>query len=147
RQRWLAEGLCWTVVEPIGPAVATIEGAVERLGGDPAAIAEQPFTAAYELDGAPVVHLAQVGRAVMLFEVNGFQGALRPVLERLSRGARAHSAYWNINALSALGCAAFGHLLVTFEGLGPDDRSGLDVSALDEELDPLYAALGPAGGD
>jgi hypothetical protein len=62
------------------------------------------------------------------------------VLEHLSRGARVHSAYWNVNALSALSCAACGHLLTTFEGLSPDSRTGADICVLDDELDPLYAA-------
>ena len=75
-----------------------------------------------------------------MLEVNGFRGAGESA-RALSVGARVHSAFWNINALSALTCAALGSLLVTFEGLFPDRRQGLDIGALDEELDPLYTAL------
>jgi hypothetical protein len=147
RQEVLAEALCWTVIEPVtGPV--TVESVAGRLGADPAGIRELPWDAAYDLDagGAQVVHLGQAGRSVMMLEANGFQGAGESA-RALSEGARVHSAYWNVNAVSSLSCAALGSLLVTFEGLFPDRRQGLDIGALDEELDPLYAALSPPRSD
>lgn len=149
RMELLSEALCWTVLEPVTEPV-TVEGAAARLGGDPAGIRELPWDAAYQLGedagGAPVVHLAQAGEAVMMLEVNGFQGAGESA-RALSAGARVHSAFWNVNALSALTCAALGCLLVTFEGLFPDRRQGLDIGALDAELDPLYTALSAPRSD
>jgi hypothetical protein len=145
----LSEALCWTVLEPVTEPL-TVEAVAARLGGDPAGIRELPWDAAYQLDGnvdgAPVVHLAQAGQAVMMLEVNGFRGAGESA-QALSEGARLHSAFWNVNALSALTCAALGCLLVTFEGLFPDRRQGLDIGALDEELGPLYTALSAPRSD
>jgi hypothetical protein len=145
----LSEALCWTVLEPVTEPL-TVEAVAARLGGDPAGIRELPWDAAYQLDGndggGPVVHLAQAGQAVMMLEVNGFLGA-GEAAQALSEGARVHSAFWNVNALSALTCAALGRLLVTFEALFPDRRQGLDIGALDEELDPLYAALSAPRSD
>jgi hypothetical protein len=138
----LDEAMCWTVVESCyGPA--TVEDVAVRLGSDPASIRDMPWEASYdqELDGAPVIHLLQAGRAVMMVEVNGFQGSTEAMLTRLSENGRAHSAYWNVNALSALSCAALGYLLVTFEGLFPDDRTGVDACALDDELGLLHESL------
>ncbi|KAB2340358.1 DUF6461 domain-containing protein [Actinomadura rudentiformis] len=135
----LSEAACWTVIEPIGEPI-TIETVAQRLGAEPADIRERPWTAAYDEPGdVQVVHLAQAGAAVVMVEVNGFQGKAQ--IERLSEEARVHSAYWNVNAVSSLSCAAYGQLLVAFEGLFPDQRHGIDICALDEELDPLYVAL------
>lgn len=68
RMELLSEALCWTVLEPVTEPV-TVEAVAARLGGDPAAVRELPWDAAYQLDenagGAPVVHLAQAGPAVM----------------------------------------------------------------------------------
>jgi hypothetical protein len=52
RQRGLDMALCWTVVEPLGRPAVSVEGVVERLGGDPAAaaVAEVPVGADFEED-------------------------------------------------------------------------------------------------
>jgi hypothetical protein len=54
RQRGLDMALCWTVVEPLGRPAVSVEGVVERLGGDPAAaavaVAEGPVGADFEED-------------------------------------------------------------------------------------------------
>jgi hypothetical protein len=128
--------MCWTVVESCREPV-TVESVAECLGGDPSQIREMPWDAAYETDGdAMVAHLAQVGRAVMVAEVNGFAGG--GTIRRLSADGRAHSVFWNINMMTRLSYAALGDLLVDFEF--PDDRQGLDICALDDDLEPLYAA-------
>ncbi|MFD0856620.1 DUF6461 domain-containing protein [Actinomadura adrarensis] len=134
----LSVALCWTVIEPVQDPL-TIEAVAERLGGDPGEVEEIPLSEAFEDYGTSyIAHLVQVGPVVAVIEINGFQGNHQ--LDYLSEKGRAHSAYWNVNALSSLGCAAFGHRLVSFEGLAPDQRSGIDVCALDEELAPLYAS-------
>jgi hypothetical protein len=127
--------MCWTVVESCREP-ATVESVAACLGGDPAQVTEMPWDAAF--GGSAVAHLAQAGPAVMVAEVNGFSGASRGVLRRLSEQGRAHSAFWNVNMMTSLGCAALGDLLVTFEF--PDDRAGIDICALDDELEALYAA-------
>jgi hypothetical protein len=144
----LNAGMCWTVVESFrGPI--SIEDVAAYFGADPADITEMPWDAAFSGgpsgDPVPVAHLLQAGPAVMTVEVNGFQGASACALSRLSQTGRAHSAYWNINALSSLNYAAYGYLLVTFEGLGPDAGMGIDVCVLDDELGPLYEALHTPG--
>jgi len=127
--------MCWTVVESCrGPL--TIESVAAWLGADPAGITEMPWDAAF--GGAAVAHLAQSGPAVMVAEVNGYSGAMHGVLRRLSENGRAHSVFWNVNMMKSLGCAAFGDLLVAFEY--PDNRTGIDICALDDELEPVYAA-------
>jgi hypothetical protein len=145
KERGFDEALCWSVIEPINKPI-TIETVVERLGGDPGEIEEMSWAAAFEEFGSSyIAHLVQVGPAVAVVEFNGFQGHRR--IEHLSEHARAHSAYWNVNALSSLDCAAFGHRLVSFEGLFPDQRTGLDICALDEELDPLHVSAHAVGRD
>jgi hypothetical protein len=126
---------CWTVVESCREPV-TIESVAACFGADPAEITEMPWDAAY--DGTAVAHLAQSGTAVMVAEVNGYSGAMPGVLTRLSEQGRAHSVFWNINMMKSLSCAALGDLLVSFEF--PDDRTGIDICALDDELEPVYAA-------
>lgn len=133
--------ICWTVVESCRKPV-TVESVAACLGRDPGQITELPWDAAF--DGNAVAHLVQAGPAVMVAEVNGFTGTKRRVLERLSEQGRAHSVFWNVNMMTSLGCAAFGDLLVAFEF--PDDRTGIDICALDE-LEALYAAERDPGSD
>ncbi|GAA3934365.1 hypothetical protein GCM10023085_14670 [Actinomadura viridis] len=106
--RQLNEAMCWTVVESVDGPI-TLETVAERLGGSSSGIEELPWDAAYQDDDQHVAHLVKVGPAVGVIEINGYQGS--HMLEYLSEGGRAHSAFWNINALSSLGCAALGHLL------------------------------------
>lgn len=54
----------------------------------------------FEEDGQSVAHLVQLGSAVGVIENNGYQGS--QTLGVLSEGGRAHSAFWNVNALSSL---------------------------------------------
>ncbi|HYZ57445.1 MAG TPA: DUF6461 domain-containing protein [Streptosporangiaceae bacterium] len=130
--------VCWTVVESCRNPV-TIESVAARLGADPAEITEMPWDAAFDGPGAAVAHLAQSGPAVMVAEVNGYSGAMPGVLRRLSEDSRARSVFWNVNMMTSLGCAAFGDLLVRFE-FPDNDRTGVDICALDDELEPVYAA-------
>src|SRR5690349_21293805 len=116
RRTALDVAMCWTVVEPV-TAPVTVEEVVRRLGGDASTIAlsgpdEVP-------DGATVFHLHPVGSAVTLLEVNDHQGSRVEVLRRLSDGARAHSAFWNVNAVSRLSYAVYGKVLAAFEALEP----------------------------
>src|SRR3982751_1202749 len=136
RRTALDTALCWTVVEPV-TAPVTVEEAVRRLGGDPEAVArsvpdEVP-------DGWAVFHLHPVGSAVTLLEVNGSQGSRVEVLRRLSDGARVHSAFWNVNAVSRLSYAVYGKVLTAFEAFDLPDWA--DTAYLADDLDDLDAAV------
>jgi hypothetical protein len=61
------------------------------------------------------------------------------VLRRLSDGARVHSAFWNVNAVSRFSYAVYGKVLSAFEALDLPDHK--DIEPLDGDLDDLYAAV------
>jgi hypothetical protein len=127
----LDTALCWTVVEPVTRPV-TIEEVVRRLGGDPSTIA--PSAPDEVPPGHTAFHLHPAGSAVALLEVNDYQGSRPEVLRRLSDGARVHSAFWNVNAVSRLSYAVYGKVLASFEALPPPE----DPGPLDGDLDDLF---------
>jgi hypothetical protein len=133
RRTALDSALCWTVVEPV-TAPVNVDEVVRRLGGDPGTVelAEPDDVPA----GWTVFHLHPVGSAVALLEVNNSQGSRPEVLRRLSDGARVHSAFWNVNAVSRFSYAVYGTVLATFEALDLPDPGPLDG-----DLDDLYAAV------
>jgi hypothetical protein len=139
----LRDGICWTVVSPLHDRVAAGDVAARLAGDRPAALTPMPFDAAYDHDDRRILHLRQVGDAVAVLEVNGGFTALTPVLERLSAGARVHTAHWNINSNSTMAYAEDGAVRVKFEALFPDQRSGTDPGALDDHIAPLLEALRP----
>jgi len=139
---------CWTVVQPVTKA-ATAEDVVRRLGADPGLLAVRDVSAAYDLgpgDGC-LVHVEELGSAVLLFEMNGYQGSRPEVLRWLSDGARVHSAFWNVGVHSRFSYAVYGQVLTTFEALAPGTRHGTHPDALDGDLDDLHAVLDAGGGD
>jgi hypothetical protein len=133
RRNALDTALCWTVVEPVTRPV-TVEEVVRRLGGDLVADSVPDKVP----PGHTVFHLHPAGSAVSLLEVNDYQGSRTEVLRRLSDGARVHSAFWNVNALSRLSYAVYGKVLASFEALALPE----DTGPLDGDLDDLVA-----GGD
>jgi len=139
RERWLDVAMCWTVIEPVGGAL-TVDEVARRLGGDPAQIRRRSWEESDDGAHRPMIYLLQVGRAVVMIEYNGFQGSLPEVLGRLSRGARVHSSYWNVNMNNSLSCAALGSILVSVDGQFPDDRHGIDIDAFGDDIDLVYAA-------
>jgi hypothetical protein len=52
---------------------------------------------------------------VLAVELNGFQGAQNAVMERVSSGTHAVSAYWNVNMHTAFTCAVDGEVFVSGE--------------------------------
>jgi hypothetical protein len=133
RRTALDIALCWTVVEPV-TAPVSVEEVIRRLGGGPETVA---LSVSDEVpDGSTVFHLHPAGSAVALLEVNGYQGSRPEVLRRLSDGARVHSAFWNVNAVSRLSYAVYGKVLAAFEALQPPESGPLDG-----DLDDLLAAV------
>jgi len=132
------EALCWTVVRGIGRPI-TMEEVIERIGGDPATLEERDWDAAHDHFPAGVVHLAQAGSAVTLFEVNGREGQRPEVLRWLTDGACAHSVYWHVNGGDLLAYAAYGKLITGVDVFSPEHRHGDDPAALDDDLQELIA--------
>lgn len=131
RARSLAAASCWTVVQPL-----TVNSVTRLLGGHPDDLEPLPLDAAFDLTGGDVClyHLGQIGPAVVIFENNGFQGSRWEVLEKLSVGARVHSAFWNVGAHNSFNYAVYGTVLTSFDALSLGDFSGSDPTALDNDL-------------
>jgi hypothetical protein len=130
---------CWTVVQPLTKPV-TVADVVRRLGGDPAEIEHRT---GWDFDGATtVVHLNQVGPAVVLAEVMDGQGSREEVLRWLSDGAVVHSSWWcSANARSFLCYAAFGRLLTRLQHLDDNGPGGEQPEALDEDRAALRGLI------
>jgi hypothetical protein len=56
-----------------------------------------------------------------------------------------HSACWNEDGQGRFSYAAYGRVLTAFAPTSPHRRDGEQPDALDDELDPLHAALDSAG--
>lgn len=140
------EALCWTVVRGVGPPI-TVEQVISRIGGDPTTLAERDWDAAFDHFPTPVVHLAQIGSAVTMFEVNGMQGQRPEVLRWLSDRACVHSVYWHVNGADRLMYAAYGRVITGVDVFDPTQRHGEDPAALDDDLQELVALRADNGHD
>jgi hypothetical protein len=142
----IGQALCWTVVRGVGLPV-TVEQVITRIGGDPATLAHRGWDAAFEEHPAGVAHLAQVGSAVVLFEVNGNQGRRPEVLRWLSDAAWVHSVFWHVNGADRLMYAVYGRVLTEVDVFSPERRHGQDPAALDDDLQELVALRADDGSD
>jgi len=134
----LVDVSCWTVIQPLTRPV-TVAEVVRRVGGDPTKI---EHLTGREYQDQSVVHLNQVGRAVVMAEVMGGEGVRDEVLRWLSDGAVVHSSWWgDANGRSLICYAAFGRLLTRMEYLDDDLPSGEQPTALDEDRAPLRGDL------
>ena len=140
------QALCWTVVRGVASPV-TVDQAISRIGGDPATLAERDWEVVFDHDLVNVVHLAQVGSVVVLFEVNGLQGRRPEVLRRLSDGAAVHGVSWHTNGADEVVYAAYGQVITGVDVFSPELRHGLDPAALDDELRELVALRAEDGDD
>ena len=83
-----------------------------------------------------------------IFENNGFQGARSEVLQLLSAGARAHSAFWNANMVTRLSFAHDREVVAAMEagvpvgGAAPDVLNGPLVDLLDAMRTPGLVLAG-----
>jgi len=81
--------------------------------------------------GEDLVAVRSLGPWVLAVEINGWQGSRAEVLARISRGTRAVSAFWNVNALTRFSYAVEGRVLTAFEAMSPDSRQGGEPDALE----------------
>src|SRR5487761_71292 len=72
-----------------------------------------------------------LGPWTLAVEVNGWQGSRPEVLERVSAGTRAVSAYWSVNGGTRFSYAAAGRVLAAFDPVFPDRREGADPDCLE----------------
>ena len=132
-------------------ADAGMDAVIRCFGGDPGRVLSCGSLASAEAEfGIPgderyLIGVAEAGPAVTVVEIGGFQGSRAAVLCPLSRFGRAASAYWGIDADSALTLAEDGQVLSTFEMLLPDDRQGARPEAWAPFLDGL--TFGPDAGE
>lgn len=102
------------------------------FGGDPRSARRLSLEAARdEFADAPWIGVRMVGSRVLAVEVNGWQGSRPEVLERVSAGTRAVSAYWNVNGQTRFSYAAAGRVLTSFDAVFPDRRTGADPDGLE----------------
>ena len=145
RYRWLASGLCWTVIEAADGHADTME-VLNRLGADLAQVRSVAVGADLASAGAAgLVHADVLGDAVVLLEPNGFLGSQRGVMAQLSGGGRAHSAFWNVNGDNQLVYAADGRVVTEMDGQFPEDRAGENPAALDDDIADLFDVVGGTG--
>jgi hypothetical protein len=119
----------------------TEDEVIDRYGGDPAGAAPATLDSAWERgqDGDSVLFVGGAGGAVLAVEDNGFQGSRPEVLREVTAGGGTMaSLFWNVNMLSRFSLAEDGEVIVAFEGLFPDMRSGADP----DRLVPLMRELG-----
>ncbi len=129
----LGDAACLTLTEP-----ATVDAVARAFGGDPAQRRELRLDeAAEELSEAPWVALRPMGSWILAVELNGWQGSRPEILERVSAGGRAVSAYWNVNGQTQFSYAAAGQLLSAFDAVFPERRTGADPDVLAPARDGL----------
>ncbi len=125
---------------------------VRRFGGSPGGARRLSLAAAGNLaaatDSGELIEsqwlgVRSLGRWTLAVEVNGWQGSRPEVLERVSAGTRAVSAYWNVNGGTRFSYAAAGRVLAAFDAVFPDRREGADPDC----LEGLRAGLSWDDGD
>ncbi|MFL6072583.1 MAG: DUF6461 domain-containing protein [Mycobacteriales bacterium] len=129
--RWVGRSALGDAATVTVVAGRSAEDVLRGFGADPAAPASLAELLR-EVTVDPWVAVLSDGGHVLAVEFNGYQGAGRPVLDAVSRGGRAASMFWNVNALTRLSFARDGTVLGSFEpGLEapPDDPDA--VAALD----------------
>jgi hypothetical protein len=117
---------CFTAVTGVG-----VEEVVRRFGADPTAERTATFAEAFNaLTGRAPLLYDELDGDVLVAENNGWQGSRPEVLEGVSRGGRAASVYWSVNAdmafvyaVDGVVVAWFDPLLVEHEWTGSDPDS------------------------
>ncbi|XVQ07002.1 DUF6461 domain-containing protein [Spirillospora sp. CA-255316] len=87
--------------------------------------------------GLPVALFVRRGGWVMAFEDNGGEGIRAEVLERVARGSRAVSVYWNVNMLTCFAFADTGQVVATFSDGALGSAHGADPGCIEDALDGL----------
>jgi hypothetical protein len=117
---------CFTAVTGVG-----IDEVARRFGADPTAERTATFAQAFNaMTGRAPLLYDELDGDVLVAENNGWQGSRPEVLEAVSRGGRAASVYWSVNAdmgfvyaVDGVVVAWFDPLLVELEWTGSDPES------------------------
>ncbi|MEU8002516.1 DUF6461 domain-containing protein [Catellatospora sp. NPDC049111] len=141
---WYAEGLSWTVIQPVGEPV-TEDVVLGRLRGRRVDLTGIDFPHVNDFrpgmpDESKVAYLTQAGPAVVMLQPNGFEGARPEVLRRLSDGAQVHNVDWTINGNGGVSYAVYGKVLAWVDKNDPGRRHGEQPEVLDADLEGLRDA-------
>jgi hypothetical protein len=129
----LDDAACLTLTE-----AATVAEVARAFGGDPGRARELTLDeAAEQLTEGPWIAVRPVGSWVLAVELNGWQGSRPEVLERVSAGGRAVSAYWSVNGQTQFCYADRGQVMTAFDAVFPERRTGADPDALAPAADGL----------
>jgi Family of unknown function (DUF6461) len=132
---WLREAFCFTLVRGLDEPEL-----LARFGGERGRPQTMTLGEAAELSmsfhaGYPQFVLAtRRGGWTVAVEDNGWEGSRPEVLRAVSAGTRAVSVYMNVNALGHVSLAEDGGLLVQFEPLFPERRSGARPDLLVDQM-------------
>jgi Family of unknown function (DUF6461) len=132
---WLREAFCFTLVRGLDEPEL-----LARFGGERGRPQTMTLAEAAELSmsfhaGYPQFVLAtRRGGWTVAVEDNGWEGSRPEVLRAVSAGTRAVSVYMNVNALGHVSLAEDGGLLVQFEPLFPERRSGARPDLLVDQM-------------
>jgi len=135
------------------PTVATgmtADDVLAELCGDRAEAPIHGSTARFGLTRLPGISGMRIGvteipGAVLMVEDNGYVGAQRDVLARLSANGRAASMFWNVNEHTAFSYAQNGELLgsvALYDAEDPDFANEVDPSS-SENCSPQPATRMP----
>ncbi|MGZ3148249.1 DUF6461 domain-containing protein [Lentzea chajnantorensis] len=126
-----SDALCLTAVRglSVGEALRRFDGLPGERRADLGEVNARSGGA--HPDELPVVLADEVDGWVLLVEDNGWHGADREVLERLSAGTVAASAFWNVNLVSNLSLAHDGELLGAFDFVLRQERPAALVPYLE----------------
>lgn len=109
----LVQAACFTAV--VGVPAAEV---VRRFGADPATERSATFAESFnDLTGAARIVFDDVDGGVLVAENNGWLGADSALVESASRGGRAASVYWSVNADMSFLYAVDGVLVGGFDPL------------------------------
>ncbi|MGA4994838.1 DUF6461 domain-containing protein [Nonomuraea bangladeshensis] len=97
--------------------------------------------------GDHLMLIDRVDSALILFENNGFLGTLDSALRRLSRGGRACSVQWNVNAHNSFNYAVDGEVVVRIDAMFPDGWADKRHPFIENELHRLATALAEEEAD
>ncbi|MEV0597274.1 DUF6461 domain-containing protein [Nonomuraea cavernae] len=128
---WLDVAMCWTVVVPDSGQAFPLNQLAARLSGDAPHQLHEPalpdtLGLPYDTDYPVFIDWC---RSTVMFVEGDYLGSMPAVLRRLSQGARAYSAWWNVNLHNRLSFAAGGEIIVAIDAFGPgrpEDHANID---------------------
>ncbi len=132
--RWVTKSVLSDAATVTVVTDSTPEDVLRAFGADPGeATSLSERLQQFGIDPWVVAVLA-IDSTVIAVEVNGWQGAQRPVLQELSRSGRAASMYWSVNNNGTVSIAAAGEVLGSGE-LGMQRENSPELAAVLAGLD------------